>query len=164
MRTPTSFRFFAPFTLAAALAACTPPATQDGGTVDGGQDEDAGAPVDAGHDAGEPPPPPPDGGGSECPAITGINNHIGEPCAEEGVVCRESGCFAPGPSCLFIECHNGEWVNQALIDGGSVPEDAGTDAGANGDDAGDDETDGGDSEPDAGDGEPDAADGGSDAG
>lgn len=124
---------------------CAPGDVNDAGT-DGGEVSDAGeTPIDAGSDAG--PPPGNDGGGaSDCPAFN-LQASIGDGCDDEGLVCRESGCFAPGPSCLFIQCYNGEWVNQAFLDAGAPDTDAGpeeTDAGDLIEDAG--ETDAGDSD------------------
>ncbi len=134
MRTSMNLMLLAPLALIA-WTGCAPGSSADGGTTDAGELDAGEQPVvDAGHDAGD--TTPPDGGATgECPTISPLSNPVGQPCNEEGVVCRESGCFAPGPSCLFIECRGGEWVNQALIDAG--PRDAGSDPDAGeSDDAG----------------------------
>jgi len=106
--------------------ACTPPAEQP---EDAGTAEDAGpdAPVDAGYDAG--PEIRRDGGpGVEnCPSL--LTSPLGTTCLDEGHICRQDGCIAPGPNCLFIECicESGtcSWVNQATL----VPDAGPTDAG-----------------------------------
>lgn len=145
MRTSMNLMLLASLALFA-WAGCAPGTAADGGTADAGEEVDAGHdPVDAGHDAGN--TTPGDGGATgECPTISPLSNPVGQPCDEEGVICRESGCFAPGPSCLFIECRGGEWVNQALLDAG--PQDAGTDpdAGETADDAGETSDDAGDTD------------------
>jgi hypothetical protein len=121
-------------------AACSPGGgLDDGGASDAGSTDAGPAPTDAGlrTDAGARDAGP----SSDCPVINPFENPIGQACSDEaeGLVCKQGGCFAPGPNCLYIECRDGIWIDQAFYDAG--PRDGGgvtSDAGETADDAGSD--------------------------
>ncbi len=112
-------RFFAPCILALGVGACVPEPGLDAGTDDAGVEDagtirDSGSPRDSGNAQ-----PPSDGGENACPAVSPFSSPLGQSCAEECQLCGQTGCFAPGPSCLFIQCErdqDGDLVWRTLTD------------------------------------------------